>query len=418
MKRIVFSIVAGAAVMMMTACTDKIDLETVDKGCACCQTVSVEPDRLVAGLQEISKENKTLKLRINETSKEVQYNSNTELVNYNGYRPTYIKGFDLSKEDCLIVDYKEAGNDLIATRIKRLRYINELEAIWIQTGNLGDYVENGIEWFSVVASPVFDGITVTIDFLIEGFQGILLWPHPLAMLVFLTLLAYVVMARTEGFFTKEGWKAGRGMVVFTILGMLLLQAMNFWEETMQTFALVIVSALIALAIGIPTGIYASRNDRFEQAVRPILDFMQTMPAFVYLIPAILFFSVGNVPGVVATVVFSLPPGVRFTDLGIRGVQQDVIEASKAFGATPHQLLYKVQIPLAMKTIMGGVNQVIMLALSMVVIASMVGAAGLGQLVYKGILKAEIGLGFEAGLGIVIIAIFLDRITQTFGDTKD
>jgi glycine betaine/proline transport system permease protein len=193
--------------------------------------------------------------------------------------------------------------------------------------------------------------------------------------------------------------------------------MGYWDETMQSIALIIVSALIALVIGIPLGVYAARHDTAEKIIRPILDFMQTLPPFVYLIPAIIFFQVGNVPGVIATIVFSLPPAVRFTNLGIRNVQEDVVEASKAFGCTKRQLLYKVQIPLAKPTIFAGVNQVIMLSLSMVVIASMVGAAGLGQSVYKGILKADMALGFEAGVGIVILAIFLDRVTQSLSISK-
>jgi glycine betaine/proline transport system permease protein len=200
-----------------------------------------------------------------------------------------------------------------------------------------------------------------------------------------------------------------------LAGLALLFLMDFWEETMKTLALVVTSAILALIIGIPLGIQTARSETMERIVRPILDFMQTMPAFVYLIPAILFFSVGNVPGVVATVVFALPPAVRLTNLGIRTVQQDVVEAAKAFGASERQLLYKVQIPLALPSILAGVNQVIMLSLSMVVIASMVGAAGLGQAVYKSILQADIGLGVESGLGIVIIAIVLDRITQAIGE---
>jgi glycine betaine/proline transport system permease protein len=218
-------------------------------------------------------------------------------------------------------------------------------------------------------------------------------------------------------FSKAAWKAGGGIAIFTVLGLLLLHMMGYWEETMQTIALILVSAIIALAIGIPLGVWASRNNAVDHIIRPILDFMQTLPPFVYLIPAIIFFSVGNVPGVVATIVFALPPAVRLTNLGIRNVQQDVVEASKAFGCTKRQLLFKVQIPLAKPTILAGVNQVIMLALSMVVIASMVGAGGLGQSVYRGILQADMGLGFEAGLGIVILAIFLDRVTQALGISR-
>ncbi len=282
---------------------------------------------------------------------------------------------------------------------------------------IGNSVEKGINWLSTEASAFFDAVTTGIDAMVSGFQTVLLTINPFILMAFFTLLTYWMIARHDGAFKKAGFKSAIGLTIFVALGLLLLYGMNFWEEAMQTLALVISSAIIALVIGIPLGIWASRNDTVESIIRPILDFMQTMPAFVYLIPAILFFSVGNVPGVVATVVFSLPPAVRLTNLGIRGVQKDVVEASKSFGATPRQLLFKVQIPLAMPTILAGVNQVIMLALSMVVIASMVGAAGLGQAVYKGILTADIGLGFEAGLGIVILAIFLDRLTQAFAPKR-
>jgi glycine betaine/proline transport system permease protein len=190
--------------------------------------------------------------------------------------------------------------------------------------------------------------------------------------------------------------------------------MGYWEESMQTLALVLASTFVSLLTGVPLGIWAARSERVNKILRPILDFMQTMPAFVYLIPAILFFNVGDVPGVIATVVFSLPPAVRLTSLGIRGVPKEVVEAAQSFGSTRKQLLYKVQIPLAMPTILAGLNQVIMLSLSMVVIASMVGAAGLGQVVYQGVTQARVGLGFESGLGIVILAIILDRTTQAIG----
>lgn len=276
---------------------------------------------------------------------------------------------------------------------------------------IGNTVEDGINYISREASGFLEAITNGISAIVTGFQDLLLAVNPFVLIIIFAVLAYFLVAKSHGIFTKAGFKAGIGLSIFVILGLLLLYGMKFWTEAMQTLALVISSALIAMVIGIPLGIWASRNDKVESIVRPILDFMQTMPAFVYLIPAILFFGVGTVPGVVATVVFSLPPAVRLTNLGIRGVAPDVVEASKSFGATPGQLLFKVQIPLAMPTILAGVNQVIMLALSMVVIASMVGAAGLGQEVYKGILKADMGLGFEAGIGIVILAIFLDRITQ-------
>lgn len=282
--------------------------------------------------------------------------------------------------------------------------------------NIGKYVEKGVEWLSENASGFFDGITAGIDAIVTAMQTVLLSSPFWLTIIILALLSYYLPARGK-LFTKSGWKAGGGMAIFTVLGLLLLYFMGYWTETMLTIALILASALIALVIGIPLGIYAARNDNAEKIIRPILDFMQTMPAFVYLIPAIILFSVGNVPGVVATIVFALPPAVRLTNLGIRNVPEDVVEASRAFGSTERQLLFKVQLPLAMPTILAGVNQVIMLSLSMVVIASMVGAAGLGQAVYKGILKADIGLGFEAGLGIVILAIILDRITQNLGFGK-
>jgi glycine betaine/proline transport system permease protein len=282
---------------------------------------------------------------------------------------------------------------------------------------IGSVIEKGIEWLSREGEPFFDTITYGIEGLVKGLQSILAFPHPVIFIVILALLAYYIKTGKKKFFSIKGLRTGIGLPVFIVLGMLLLWNLEYWEHTMQTLALVLCSSFISLLIGLPLGIQTARSGRFDQIVRPILDFMQTMPAFVYLIPAILFFSVGNVPGVVATVVFSLPPAVRLTNLGIRGVQEDVIEAARSFGCTKRQLLYKVQIPLAMPTILAGVNQVIMLALSMVVIASMVGAGGLGERVYTGILQAKVGLGFEAGLGIVIIAIILDRMTQSFGTKK-
>lgn len=281
--------------------------------------------------------------------------------------------------------------------------------------NIGQWIEKVIDGITDNFGPVLDGIAYVIEGIVDGLQAALLAPPAWVIMIIIAALAYLVqVGGIKGLFTKKGLKKGIGLAIFTVIGLFLLLWMDYWEETMQTLALVLASALLALVIGIPLGIWAARSSKVDQTVRPILDFMQTMPAFVYLIPAILFFSVGNVPGVVATVVFSLPPAVRLTNLGIRGVQPDVVEAAQAFGSTQRQLLYKVQIPLAMPTILAGVNQVIMLALSMVVIASMVGAAGLGERVYSGILQAKVGLGFEAGLGIVILAIILDRITQSLG----
>ncbi|MFP4521833.1 MAG: ABC transporter permease [Fibrobacterota bacterium] len=280
---------------------------------------------------------------------------------------------------------------------------------------LGSYIESAIDWLSNTFSVVFGIISTTVEALVGAFQTILIFPNQYLMAAIIVILVHLAFSGGEKKISGAAWKKSGGMVIFAVIGLLLLMSLDLWTETMQTIALVISAAFLAMVIGIPLGIYAARNDRFESIIRPILDLMQTMPPFVYLIPAILFFSVGNVPGVVATVVFAVPPAVRLTSLGIRNVSKEVVEAALSFGATNRQLLFKVQIPLAKNTILAGVNQVIMLALSMVVIASMVGASGLGQLVYKGILRADLALGFEAGLGIVIIAILLDRITQAVGN---
>jgi glycine betaine/proline transport system permease protein len=183
---------------------------------------------------------------------------------------------------------------------------------------------------------------------------------------------------------------------------------------MATLSLVITSVFLALLIAIPVGIWASKKDTVEQIVRPVLDFMQTLPAFVYLIPAVLFFRLGPVPGVIATLIFSLPPSVRLTSLGIRQVPKEIKEAAISFGSTPRQMLLKAELPVALPTILAGVNQTIMLALSMVVIAGMIGAGGLGNVVLKGITQLKIDLGFEGGIAIVILAIYLDRVTQALG----
>jgi ABC-type proline/glycine betaine transport system permease subunit len=186
---------------------------------------------------------------------------------------------------------------------------------------------------------------------------------------------------------------------------------------MDTLALTLVAALIAIVISVPIGIWAARSDRVSTTIRPVLDFLQTMPAFVYLIPAIILFGVGAVPGIVATITFALAPGVRFTELGIRGVDKEVIEAGQAFGASPGRILRQIQLPLARPTIMAGVNQVIMLSLSMVVIASMVGAKGLGSDIVQALSRIDVGLGAEAGLSVVILAILLDRLTASLGSER-
>lgn len=266
--------------------------------------------------------------------------------------------------------------------------------------DIGYGVEVAVDWLDATLGPVFDFISMILDSLMVIFENVLLFPPDIVMIILLSALAW--------------WIAGRGVGIFSLIGLALISSMGYWENTMITLAQVATSAIVALVVGVPIGIWASRSEVVHAIVRPILDFMQTMPAFVYLIPAVLFFQLGAVPGVVATVIFSMPPAVRLTNLGIRQVDEEVVEAARSFGSTDKQLLFKVQLPLATPTILAGVNQTIMLALSMVVIAAMIGAGGVGGDVYRGITQMNLGLGFEAGIAIVILAIFLDRITQALG----
>jgi len=281
---------------------------------------------------------------------------------------------------------------------------------------LGEYIERGINAletnFSFLWRAIDDGISWTVSFMNDFFLAI---PFVVFLLVVATVAYY---AKSRGrLFSREGLKRGVGLTLFVVFGFFLIYGMGYWKEAVQTITLVLVSTAIALLLGIPFGILSAKSNIADAIVKPVLDFMQTMPAFVYLIPAIFFFSVGNTPGVIATVIFSVPPAVRLTNLGIRNVPGDVVEAGRAFGANEKQILYKIQLPLAMPTILAGINQVILLALSMVVIASMVGAKGLGSLVYQGIQQNDIAKGFESGLGIVILAIVLDRITQAVANKK-
>lgn len=277
--------------------------------------------------------------------------------------------------------------------------------------DIGKYIEIGINALEENFSGLWRAIDNIISWTVDGINDVFLVIPFYVIIILVTIGAYYAQTGKKAF-TKEAAKKAAGLTVFVILGLLLVWAMGYWREAVQTTTLVIVSTVIALIFGIPLGIWAARSNTANAIIRPILDFMQTMPAFVYLIPAIFFFSVGNTPGVIATVIFSLPPAVRLTSLGIRNVPSDVIEAGHAFGATDKQILFKIQLPLAKTTILAGINQVILLALSMVVIASMVGAKGLGSIVYQGIQQNNIAKGFEAGLGIVVLAIILDRITQS------
>jgi glycine betaine/proline transport system permease protein len=265
---------------------------------------------------------------------------------------------------------------------------------------VGDWIETGFDWVEDNLGDFFDRLSELIESTVDGLADLLNSPPPLAMVAILALLALLV----------RGWRTALGSLV----GLTIVIGMDQWEPTMDTLALVFFATLVALAVGIPLGIAAARWDRFSRLVRPVMDLMQTMPAFVWLVPVVTLFSIGVPAGLVATVIFALPPGVRLTELGIRQVDTEVVEAGHAFGATPRQILRETQLPLALPTVMAGVNQVIMLALSMAVIAGLVGAGGLGSQVTTSISRLDIGLGFEAGLSVVILAIYLDRVTASLG----
>ncbi|HDQ08223.1 MAG TPA: proline/glycine betaine ABC transporter permease [Methanoculleus sp.] len=264
---------------------------------------------------------------------------------------------------------------------------------------VGEAIEAIVGWIDANFGWLLDGITTVMNILVSGFQDGMAAVPPLILIVIFAVLAFLL--------TKKNIK----IALLTLFGLLFIYLLELWSETLLTLALVITSAAVTLAIGIPLGILASRSSAVDMSLRPILDLMQTMPSFVYLIPAVIFFGLGNVPGMIATIIFAMPPAIRLTNLGIRQVPVELIEVTEAFGATGWQKLVKVQLPVAMPTIMAGVNQCIMLALSMTVIAAMIGARGLGLNVLMGIQRVDIGGGFEAGLCIVIIAIILDRITQ-------
>ncbi len=266
--------------------------------------------------------------------------------------------------------------------------------------SIGGWADTIVNYILDHFTPALDMIAATIGFVTDGIQNALLSIPPYAGIAILALLAL--------------WRVGWKFAIFTVLALALIIHMGLWSGTMESLSLVLASTIIAVVIGIPLGIAMARNDTVASLIRPVLDLMQTMPAFVYLIPAAMFFGLGAVPGTIATVIFAMPPVVRLTNLGIRQVHAEFVEAGLAFGCTSRQLLFKVQLPNAMPSIMAGMNQTIMLSLSMVVIASMIGAGGLGNTVLTGIQRLDVGKGFEGGLAVVILAVILDRITQSFG----
>ncbi|MFI9613874.1 ABC transporter permease/substrate binding protein [Streptomyces sp. NPDC052023] len=266
---------------------------------------------------------------------------------------------------------------------------------------LGDWVDSGVDWLVTHLAWLFDAVKAVVEGMYNGISDVLTAPEPLLLAGILAVLAW--------------WLRGLLGGVLAFAGFALIDSLDLWEQAMSTLSLVIVATVIALVISVPLGIWAARSRTVSAFVRPVLDLLQTMPSMVLLIPAILFFGMGVPAGVVATLIFALAPGVRMTELGIRQVDAELVEAAEAFGTTPRDTLLRVQLPLALPTIMAGVNQVIMLGLSMVVIAGMVGTGGLGGAVNEAIGQLDIGLGFEAGLGIVVLAIYLDRITGALGE---
>ncbi|MFC5549999.1 glycine betaine/L-proline ABC transporter permease ProW [Massilia aerilata] len=265
------------------------------------------------------------------------------------------------------------------------------------------WINQGLGWVVEHCRPFFQAVRAPIDATLAGVADLLLAAPSLVVIAIVGLLAWQFTSRT--------------LAIGTVLALLLLTMLGVWPEAMLTLSLVLTSLAFCLAIGLPLGIFLASSDRAQKLLRPLLDAMQTTPAFVYLVPVVMLFGIGNAPGVIVTIIFALPPLVRLTNLGIRQVRPDLVEAARAYGASPWQLLSRVQLPLAMPSIMAGINQSLMLSLSMVVIASMIAVGGLGQMVLRGIGRLDMGLATVGGLGIVLLAITLDRLTQAMGQPR-
>ena len=297
-------------------------------------------------------------------------------------------------------DAAASGDWLNSAPTPQVEHFNILDPFHKTLIPLDSWVTTAIDWIVVHFRPLFQGIRLPVDYILSAFQNLLLgMPAPVAIIVF-ALIAWQLSSFSMG--------------VATLVSLVAIGAIGAWSQAMVTLALVLTALLFCIIIGLPMGIWLARSERAGKIIRPLLDAMQTTPAFVYLVPIVMLFGIGNVPGVVVTIIFALPPIVRLTILGIKQVPADLIEAAESFGASPRQMLFKVQLPLAMPTIKAGVNQTLMLALSMVVIASMIAVGGLGQMVLRGIGRLDMGLATVGGVGIVILAIILDRLTQSLG----
>ncbi|MBU3013260.1 glycine betaine/L-proline ABC transporter permease ProW [Poseidonibacter lekithochrous] len=295
------------------------------------------------------------------------------------------------------VDWTQEAATVHVEEVKEFDILNPFENVLIP---FDSWTNTGIDWLVENFRDVFLAAKAPIDIVLKSIESFLLYLNPYVVILFFVLLALQFSSKKLAFGT---------LISFFIIGFI-----GAWEESMITLSLVITAVLFSIIIGLPLGIWSAKSDTADKILRPILDGMQTTPAFVYLIPIVMLFGIGNVPGVIVTIIFALPPLIRLTNLGIRQVPEDLIEASRSFGASSSQMLWKVQIPVAMPTIMAGVNQTLMLSLSMVVIASMIAVGGLGQMVLRGIGRLDIGLAAVGGLGIVLLAIVLDRLTQEMG----
>ena len=267
-----------------------------------------------------------------------------------------------------------------------------------QAGAIGLAVDDAVLWLLTHAQSLFDVVNAGVMALAGWTEQVLIAPSPWSFALIVAGLGL--------------WRVSGGFALFALFGLNLVLAMGLWDPMISTLALVVTASFLALLLGLPMGVLSARLQPVWRLLRPCLDLMQTMPAFVYLIPAVMLFSTGAVPAIIATLVFAMPPVVRLTHLGLRQVPSDLMEAGRAFGCSELQLLWKVQMPSALPTVMSGVNQTIMLALSMVVIASMIGGGGLGDVVLRGIQQLDVGLGFEGGIAVVILAVILDRLSQS------
>jgi glycine betaine/proline transport system permease protein len=268
---------------------------------------------------------------------------------------------------------------------------------------LDRWFADSITWLTMNYRPTFQAMKRPIELILQNVEAFLLWLPPLVLIAVLVVVAWRV----------ANWR----IALFCAAAFMLIGMIGLWNLTMTTLSMVVASVLVCLSLGVPLGILAARSDAFRAVLRPVLDVMQTTPAFVYLVPVVMLFSIGTVAGVIATIIFALPPLIRLTDLGIRQVPADVIEAAEAFGSSEREILLKVRLPLALPTIMAGVNQTIMLALSMVVIAALIGAGGLGRPVVEGLNALRIGVAGIGGVAIVLLAIVLDRLTQALGESR-